>query len=86
MVSFDPVDLLKTIEKYKITFTSLVPTHYIMMLALPDEIKKQDRCLLHPPAPDFLGSCPEGNQAGHHGVFQERGTLGGLRQHRRRLW
>ncbi len=39
MVSFDPEDLLKTIEKYKITFTSLVPTHYIMMLALPDEAK-----------------------------------------------
>jgi acyl-CoA synthetase (AMP-forming)/AMP-acid ligase II len=39
MVSFDPLDLLKTIEKYKITFTSLVPTHYIMMLALPDDIK-----------------------------------------------
>jgi acyl-CoA synthetase (AMP-forming)/AMP-acid ligase II len=40
MISFDPLDLLKTIEKEKITFTSLVPTHYIMMLALPDEIKK----------------------------------------------
>ena len=40
MVSFDPVDLLKTIEKEKITFTSLVPTHYVMMLSLPDEIKK----------------------------------------------
>jgi acyl-CoA synthetase (AMP-forming)/AMP-acid ligase II len=39
MVSFDPEDLLKTIEKYKITFTSLVPTHYIMMLALSDEMK-----------------------------------------------
>jgi acyl-CoA synthetase (AMP-forming)/AMP-acid ligase II len=39
MVSFDPVDLLKTIEKYKITFTSLVPTHYIMMLSLPDDVK-----------------------------------------------
>jgi len=39
MTSFDPVDLLKTIEKYGITFTSLVPTHYIMMLALPDDIK-----------------------------------------------
>ena len=41
MVSFDPEDLLKTIEKEKITFTSLVPTHYIMMLSLPDEIKKK---------------------------------------------
>jgi acyl-CoA synthetase (AMP-forming)/AMP-acid ligase II len=40
MVSFDPEDLLRTIEKYKITFTSLVPTHYIMLLSLPDEIKK----------------------------------------------
>ena len=39
MVSFDPLDLLKTIEKYKITFTSLVPTHYIMMLSLPDDVK-----------------------------------------------
>jgi acyl-CoA synthetase (AMP-forming)/AMP-acid ligase II len=39
MVSFDPEDLLKTIEKYQITFTSLVPTHYIMMLALPPEVK-----------------------------------------------
>jgi acyl-CoA synthetase (AMP-forming)/AMP-acid ligase II len=40
MISFDPIDLLKTIEKEKITFTSLVPTHYIMMLSLPDEVKK----------------------------------------------
>ncbi|MFC1798526.1 class I adenylate-forming enzyme family protein [Thermodesulfobacteriota bacterium] len=39
MISFDPEDLLRTIDKYQITFTSLVPTHYIMMLALPDEIK-----------------------------------------------
>jgi len=39
MVSFDPEDLLSTIADYKITFTSLVPTHYIMLLALPDDIK-----------------------------------------------
>jgi len=39
MVSFDPEDLLRAIDKYKITFTSLVPTHYIMMLALPDDVK-----------------------------------------------
>jgi fatty-acyl-CoA synthase len=41
MVSFDPEDMLRTISKYKITFTSLVPTHYIIMLALPDEIKEK---------------------------------------------
>jgi acyl-CoA synthetase (AMP-forming)/AMP-acid ligase II len=39
MVSFDPEDLLRTIEEYKITYTSLVPTHYIMLLALPDKVK-----------------------------------------------
>jgi acyl-CoA synthetase (AMP-forming)/AMP-acid ligase II len=41
MTSFDPEDLLKTIQKEKITFTSLVPTHYNMILSLPDEIKKK---------------------------------------------
>jgi acyl-coenzyme A synthetase/AMP-(fatty) acid ligase len=39
MISFDPEDMLKTLSEYHITFTSLVPTHYIMMLALPDEVK-----------------------------------------------
>jgi len=41
MVSFNPEELLKTFEDLKVTFTSLVPTHYIMMLTLPDEIKKK---------------------------------------------
>jgi acyl-CoA synthetase (AMP-forming)/AMP-acid ligase II len=41
MVSFDPEDLLRTIYKEKITFTSLVPTHYIMILALPKEVKNR---------------------------------------------
>jgi len=39
MVSFDPEDFLKTIEKYRITFTSLVPTQYFMILDLPDDVK-----------------------------------------------
>jgi len=37
--SFDPEDLLKTIAGFSVTFTSLVPTHYIMILALPAEVK-----------------------------------------------
>jgi fatty-acyl-CoA synthase len=41
MVSFDAEDMLRTLSEYQITFTSLVPTHYIMMLALPDEVKKK---------------------------------------------
>jgi len=39
MVSFDPEDLLKTIEKHRITFTSLVPTQYVMILSLPADVK-----------------------------------------------
>lgn len=41
MVSFNPEDLIKTFADHKVTFTSLVPTHYIMMLALPDDVKKK---------------------------------------------
>jgi fatty-acyl-CoA synthase len=41
MVSFNPEDLLKTFSDHRVTFTSLVPTHYIMMLALPDEVKQK---------------------------------------------
>ena len=39
MVSFNPEELLKTFAEHRVTFTSLVPTHYIMMLALPAETK-----------------------------------------------
>lgn len=39
--SFNSEDLLATVEKHRITFASLVPTHYIMILTLPDEIKKK---------------------------------------------
>ena len=37
--SFDPEALLATLAQERITFTSLVPTHYIMMLALPEATK-----------------------------------------------
>lgn len=39
--SFDPEALLATLAQEKVTFTSLVPTHYIMVLALPDEVKRR---------------------------------------------
>ena len=38
-VSFDPEHMIKTLSEFRITFTSLVPTHYIMMLALPKDVK-----------------------------------------------
>jgi fatty-acyl-CoA synthase len=41
MVSFNAEDLLRTFSDHSVTFTSLVPTHYIMMLALPEEVKNK---------------------------------------------
>jgi acyl-CoA synthetase (AMP-forming)/AMP-acid ligase II len=37
--SFDPEHLLRSLAETKATFTSLVPTHYIMMLGLPEAVK-----------------------------------------------
>jgi acyl-CoA synthetase (AMP-forming)/AMP-acid ligase II len=37
--SFDPEALLATLANERVTFTSLVPTHYIMMLGLPAATK-----------------------------------------------
>ena len=37
--SFDPEALLATLSEQQVSFTSLVPTHYIMMLGLPDAVK-----------------------------------------------
>ena len=37
--SFDAQALLQTLSREHITFTSLVPTHYIMMLGLPEAVK-----------------------------------------------
>ena len=37
--SFDPEALLETLAREKVSFTSLVPTHYIMMLGLPAQVK-----------------------------------------------
>jgi fatty-acyl-CoA synthase len=39
--SFEPDHLLKTLAGDKFTFTSLVPTHYIMMLGLPESVKRE---------------------------------------------
>jgi len=39
--SFDAENLLKLLSEHEITFTSLVPTHYVMMLALPEDVKKK---------------------------------------------
>jgi len=38
---FDPVDILRIIEKEKITFISLIPTHYHLLLNLPEETRRK---------------------------------------------
>jgi acyl-CoA synthetase (AMP-forming)/AMP-acid ligase II len=39
--SIEPDHLLTTLAGAKVTFTSLVPTHYIMMLGLPESVKRK---------------------------------------------
>jgi fatty-acyl-CoA synthase len=39
--SFDPEALLAILAQARVTFTSLVPTHYIMMLGLPEAISSR---------------------------------------------
>jgi len=39
--SFEPEHLLRTLAGDKFTFTSLVPTHYIMILGLPESVKRE---------------------------------------------
>jgi acyl-CoA synthetase (AMP-forming)/AMP-acid ligase II len=39
--SFDAETLLKILAEDRVTFTSLVPTHYIMLMSLPEPIKSQ---------------------------------------------
>lgn len=39
--SFDPEDLLRTMAAHGVTFTSLVPTHYVMILDLPEAVRSR---------------------------------------------
>jgi len=38
---FDPVELLRTFSEEKITFTSLIPTHYSLILNVSETVRKQ---------------------------------------------
>ncbi|MFX0117343.1 MAG: class I adenylate-forming enzyme family protein [Candidatus Hodarchaeota archaeon] len=40
-IKFDAEELLQIIDKEKITYTSLIPTHYHLILSLPEEIKQK---------------------------------------------
>lgn len=40
-IGFDAEELLSIIDQEKITFTSLIPTHYHLILTLPDDVKQK---------------------------------------------
>ena len=40
MKSFEPRDLLRSIQRHRPSFTSMVPTHYRMILDLPEDVKR----------------------------------------------
>jgi len=45
---FDPVELLGIVDREKITFTSLIPTHYSLILEIPEETRRKfDTSSLH---------------------------------------
>ena len=56
METFDPVDALRFIEKYKVTHSQWVPTMFVRMLKLPEAERTQfdlssHRCAIHAAAP-----------------------------------
>lgn len=40
-INFDAEELLRIIDREKITFTTLIPTHYHLILTLPEDIKQK---------------------------------------------
>ncbi len=56
MEKFDPEAALAAIEKYKITDGQFVPTHFVRMLKLPEDVRKKYdvsslKCAIHAAAP-----------------------------------
>ena len=54
--SFDAQAVLQTLAEDRVTFTSLVPTHYIMLMALPEDVKQ--RCDLRAVGKLMVSSAP----------------------------
>ena len=67
--SFDPEHLLARWPA-RGNFTSLVPTHYIMMLALPAAVTARHD-VARRQADDLVGPGAARHQAGDHGDIQE---------------
>ena len=83
--SFDPEHLIRTLAEGGATFTSLVPTHYIMMLGLPAQVRA--RYNVDAVTKLMISSAParRDTKARHHGLLQEHGAVRTLRLDRSRL-
>ena len=77
--SFDPEHCARVLGDGVATFTSLVPTHYAMMLALPQRDARAAQPRQGRQAHDLFGACATGRQARHHGDVPERRPLRTLR-------
>jgi long-chain acyl-CoA synthetase len=56
MKKFDPENVLKSIEQYRVTCGQYVPTHFVRMLKLPEEVRTKydlssNDCAIHAAAP-----------------------------------
>ena len=58
MEKFDPEAALATIEKYKVTDSQWVPTHFVRMLKLPEEIRSKYDLSSHKRALHAAAPCP----------------------------
>ena len=73
--SFDPEHGARTLAEGGSTFTSLVPTHYIMMLGLPAAVRAQSRLQPRDQADDLLGPGAPGHQARVMEMFPNSGLF-----------
>ena len=83
--SFDPEHAARTLAEGGSTFTSLVPTHYIMMLGLPDGGAGAVGLQPRHQADDLLGPGAPGHQARGDGDVPQFRPVRALRLERGRL-
>ena len=83
--SFDPEHAVKTLAEGGSTFTSLVPTHYIMMLGLPQAVRGKYNYRRRDQADDLVGARAPRDQARGHGDVSQFRPVRTLWGHRNRL-
>ena len=83
MDKWDAEEALRLIERYKCTHTHMVPTQFIRMLQLPDEVKAEVRRVVDEVGDPRGGAVP-GRREAQDARLVGPGDLGVLRGDRRR--